>query len=148
MGDRSDVLNQIEIQVLGALRSTSTVDERFVPFSVLSKRTELTRDFVRAACRSLTDMGFAEYQSGLWTDDGEMAGSGYAITATGIDALDLGAEPDPLTDAAPDLLTALEASIKILTQLDNDNAVLCRDMSICIAQCRAAIAKAKGVRHG
>lgn len=37
--------------------------------------------------RSLARKGFAEYARGLWTDDGTPAGSGYACTQSGRNAL-------------------------------------------------------------
>lgn len=43
----------------------------------------LERDIARAICRTLTDRGLAEYRRGLFNDDGEVAGSGYGITAAG-----------------------------------------------------------------
>lgn len=58
-------------------------DHCFLPFATTMKRTGLDRRKVRLACRSLTRKGFAEFCSGLWTDDGEMAGSGYAATSRG-----------------------------------------------------------------
>lgn len=47
----------------------------------------LTKDMVRAACRSLTDRGFAFYLNGLMTDDGALGGAGYGITDKGADYL-------------------------------------------------------------
>ena len=44
---------------------------------------------VRRACRSLARKGLAEYKRGLWTEEGEPAGSGYGATKAGSEALPL-----------------------------------------------------------
>lgn len=41
------------------------------------------RDLVRGLLRGLTDKGLAYYAPGLFTEDGEVAGSGYGITQKG-----------------------------------------------------------------
>ena len=38
---------------------------------------------IRRACRRLRRLGLAEYMQGLFTEDGEVAGSGYGITPAG-----------------------------------------------------------------
>lgn len=43
---------------------------------------------VRRIVRHLARRGLTEYKSGLWNDDGEMAGSGYRITKAGERALE------------------------------------------------------------
>ena len=43
----------------------------------------ITRDMASAICKSLRDRGFLTYERGLWSEDGEPAGSGYAITDKG-----------------------------------------------------------------
>lgn len=43
----------------------------------------ITRDMASAICKSLRDRGFLTYERGLFTEDGEPAGSGYAITDAG-----------------------------------------------------------------
>jgi hypothetical protein len=45
------------------------------------------RGAVRTACRSLTDKGLATWAAGLWSDDGEPAGSGYGATLAGVIAV-------------------------------------------------------------
>ncbi|SCM71609.1 hypothetical protein KL86PLE_100284 [uncultured Pleomorphomonas sp.] len=42
-----------------------------------------TKEMARAVCRDMRGLGFVEYHRALWTDEGEPAGSGYAITAAG-----------------------------------------------------------------
>jgi len=55
----------------------------FRGFDGISRETGLDRKIVRRACRSLARKGLAEYGRGLWTEDGEPAGSGYAATKAG-----------------------------------------------------------------
>lgn len=43
----------------------------------------ITRDMASAICKSLRDRGYLTYERGLWTEDGEPGGSGYAITEAG-----------------------------------------------------------------
>lgn len=52
-------------------------------FAYISAGTGLERKDVRAACRSLAAKGLARYERGLWTEDGDMAGSGYGLTIAG-----------------------------------------------------------------
>lgn len=79
-------MNDVERAVLADLVENSQTDERYICFAGIQRRTGLSRDFVRAACMSLTDRGFATFSNALWTDDGEMAGSGYAATEAGAKA--------------------------------------------------------------
>jgi len=78
-----------ERKVLRALCSAwnEYEDFCFLSFKPICKRTRLKRDVVRRACRSLKRKGFAQFGRGLWTDDGEVAGSGYACTKAGREAL-------------------------------------------------------------
>lgn len=46
---------------------------------------DMPRERARSACRSLAAKGLAQYWRGLFTEDGEVAGSGYAITRAGHD---------------------------------------------------------------
>lgn len=59
----------------------------FLSFRPICRRTKLTHNQVRRCCRSLKRKGLAEYGRGLWTEDGEVAGSGYACTKAGAEAL-------------------------------------------------------------
>jgi|HubBroStandDraft_3_1064219.scaffolds.fasta_scaffold08076_10 hypothetical protein len=45
--------------------------------------SRLDRKTIRRACRSLKRKGLTEFKSGLWFDDGGMAGSGYKATDAG-----------------------------------------------------------------
>ena len=71
-------LNDVEKTVLLDLDQNSSPDEHYIYFAGIQRRTGLSRDFVRAACRSLAAKG---------TDDGDPAGSGYAVTDAGRAAL-------------------------------------------------------------
>ena len=45
----------------------------------------VTKEMARAACRSLTDRGYAFYMRGLWSEDSGMpAGAGYGVTEKGL----------------------------------------------------------------
>ena len=55
----------------------------FVGFRPLSERTGLDVKLTRRIVRQLSRKGLAKFQSGLWTDEGEPAGSGYGITDAG-----------------------------------------------------------------
>lgn len=57
--------------------------EWFWPFGPIEADTGLSRDDVRSACRALRAKGLAEFMRGLWSEDGEPAGSGYGITEEG-----------------------------------------------------------------
>lgn len=43
----------------------------------------ITKDMARAICRDLRDRGYMRFERGLFTEDGETAGSGYRITTAG-----------------------------------------------------------------
>jgi len=68
-----------EIQVLFAFDNV----EYYSNFKCLSAVTGLPIDTVRAACRSLKEKGYACFSRGLFTEDGEVAGSGYGRTMKG-----------------------------------------------------------------
>lgn len=57
----------------------------FLHFGHLSARTGLPRDTVRETCRELRAAGLAAYETALWTEDGELYGSGYGATRAGRD---------------------------------------------------------------
>lgn len=53
-------------------------------FASIMQETGLDRRLVRLACRSLKRKGMTEFYRGLWTEDGEPAGSGYGATKAGV----------------------------------------------------------------
>lgn len=82
-------LNADERKVLRALHGAFSDYEEFcfLAFRPLCRRTKLNRNRVRRSCRSLTRKGLAQFGRGLWNMDGEVAGSGYACTKAGAEAL-------------------------------------------------------------
>ena len=56
-------------------------------FAHLAERLGLPRDVVQVACRSLRKQGIAECYRGLWTEDGDMYGSGYGLSPNARKAL-------------------------------------------------------------
>lgn len=76
--------NKKHIRVLEALADRWGDDGFcFASFDVIAKDTELDRRLVRRTVRLLARKGLAEYAKGLFTEDGEVAGSGYAVTDLG-----------------------------------------------------------------
>ena len=75
-------LNDNEQKVLGAL-NFSADGVCFCGFAWLMDETGLDRKAVRRACRSLRRKGLAQFAIGLWNEDGEPRGSGYAATEVG-----------------------------------------------------------------
>lgn len=89
-------LNANETKVLRALVEVWCADAGFCAFVYLGEETKLERKDVRRACRALRRKGLAEFGAGLWSEDGEMRGAGYAATKAGRDWVDGNAEPlDP-----------------------------------------------------
>jgi IS5 family transposase len=54
--------------------------DHFVPFRVIAAETGLGEELVRAILRQLRAAGLEIYSAGLWTDNGEPAGAGYAAS--------------------------------------------------------------------
>jgi RIO-like serine/threonine protein kinase len=55
----------------------------YLNFKLIARRARMARKEIRRACRSLARKGLAEYGRGLWTEDGEVAGSGYCCKPAG-----------------------------------------------------------------
>jgi hypothetical protein len=68
-----------------ALRGLLGTDEgeMFRTFKGIAANCDLDPQLIRRTVRSLARKGLATYAKGLWTDDGEPAGAGYALTNTG-----------------------------------------------------------------
>lgn len=81
-------MNDAEKKVLAILAANHRGGNEFLfcSFSSLGSETNLERKVVRRACRSLARKGYARFASGLWTEDGEPAGSGYGATHDGLKA--------------------------------------------------------------
>ena len=69
-------------------------DFGFLSFAAVAQRSGLERHRVRRVVRSLARKGIVQFQRGLWTDDGEMYGSGYGLTPAGRLALPQGSDHD------------------------------------------------------
>lgn len=77
-------LSQNEAKVLAVLAATGDYfGFDYHSFRSITRYSRLPRRIVRLSCRSLARRGFAEYRRGLWSEDGEPRGSGYAATVLG-----------------------------------------------------------------
>jgi hypothetical protein len=63
------------------------------PFASISRRSGLPVDEVRRKVRALKRRGLASFHIGLWTIDGEPAGSGYGLTNAGCEAANARVKP-------------------------------------------------------
>lgn len=75
-----------ELQALLGFDGTDE-DFGFMSFKQIAQSSELDIRHVRRTVRSLARKGFLKYGRGLWSEDGEPRGSGYAITREGIEYL-------------------------------------------------------------
>lgn len=88
-----DPCKPIEDAVLMALPGTD--DESFWGYNIyfglqrIADRAGVDKETARFGCRRLRDKGLAVYSSGLFTEDGDVAGAGYSLTAKGRAAVDL-----------------------------------------------------------
>jgi hypothetical protein len=69
-------------QVLTALADGGE-EMGYFAFAALCSKTGLPRKLVRRSCRALAKKGWSQYGRGLWCEDGNPGGSGYAITQAG-----------------------------------------------------------------
>jgi hypothetical protein len=88
-------VNENEKKVLKALAESYYDNDEFGfwGFDGLAKETCLDRKQVRRACRSLRRKGLAQFEKGLWTEDGEPAGAGYGATKEGAELARTEQEP-------------------------------------------------------
>ena len=56
----------------------------YLSFKNLEPMTGIQRETLRGIVADLREDGLVEYQRGLMTEDGELAGSGYRLTAAGL----------------------------------------------------------------
>lgn len=72
--------------VLGALCDARAEqgDEFYFSSAYIERVTGIGNELVRALLRELVDRGLASYCRGLMTEDGQLAGSGYAATLGGV----------------------------------------------------------------
>lgn len=84
-------MKQQHIDVLKCLVENIDCDGfNYADFLAIKKRlnNKYTRSEIRLSCRYLKRKGYADFESGLWYDDGEMAGSGYGATKAGQEFLE------------------------------------------------------------
>lgn len=84
MSDKPISISGREMKALNALAGSFGGDFDCLRFSTIAKRSGLDPKHVRRSVRALARKGLAEYVKGLWTEDGEPAGSGYRCTAAGV----------------------------------------------------------------
>lgn len=70
--------------LLALCDSTLPDGEMCVGFALIERQTSLPRNVVRISVRRLARKGMAQFFTGLFNEDGEVAGSGYCITNDGI----------------------------------------------------------------
>lgn len=101
-------LAAIDLHILETLaRTWAEVGEEYaLPFRCLVTH-EIDLETVRASCRRLRENGHVRFMRGLWTEDGEPAGSGYTITREGRKYLNT-LHAEALTDYQLDLVEHLK----------------------------------------
>lgn len=73
-----------DMRILSVLAEIgSECEPMYFPFKPISQKTGLERSVVRRIVRRLARKGYTEFCKGLWSEDGEPAGAGYAITPEG-----------------------------------------------------------------
>ncbi len=86
-------LGPIEARVFTAWKDTDP--DWAYPFRSIAKHSGVERHHIRRAVRSLARKGLVVFRKGLFTEDGEVAGSGYALTHTGYLAICAICYPEP-----------------------------------------------------
>lgn len=83
-------LSDNEAMVLDAIGDTEGLSYSFagIALRMESFDRQLDRAGIRRACRSLARKGLVKFSTGLWTEEGEPAGSGYGITDLGATMLE------------------------------------------------------------
>lgn len=72
-------LTDVEYNVLRCILAQNT--EWFYPYSSLEEYTGVDRKETKIATKHLRELGLLEFQNGLMTDEGEVAGSGFGISS-------------------------------------------------------------------
>lgn len=72
-----------ERAILGHIANRDDANWSALTFKGLTRRTSLSKEAVRDACRSLRAKGLARHERGLVTEDMEFVGSGYTATPHG-----------------------------------------------------------------
>jgi hypothetical protein len=85
-----DLCKPLEDAVLAVLPGEYTdiwADQVYYRLDYIAKSAGLDRETARFVCRRLRDKGLAIYARGLFTEDGEVAGAGYALSPAGRELL-------------------------------------------------------------
>ena len=78
---REEVLTALTVLEKAVLRA---LDPHYYTYlRTTSELTHIPPEVCRAILRGLVDQGMAEYGRGLFSDDGQVAGSGYRLTSKG-----------------------------------------------------------------
>ena len=81
-------IGEQERQVLIVLSDYWHEEGNCIYFKTIEQETKLNTGQVRRACRSLARKDLAEFHRGLFTEDGEVAGSGYCASEKGAYLID------------------------------------------------------------
>jgi len=81
-------INEKEEKCLRALAEYYDADANCMYFRGVVEQTKLELKEVRRAVRSLARKGLAQFERGLFDDDGQVAGSGYRCTLEGVNFLE------------------------------------------------------------
>ena len=78
------ILTPNEIKVLQVLYDdTDHWGEKCIAFDWIMEESKLSRKEVQKACKVLREKGLIQFFRGLMNDEGQVAGSGYCISAEG-----------------------------------------------------------------
>jgi DNA-binding MurR/RpiR family transcriptional regulator len=81
-------LSERERAVLEVLVDAGGEDDfGYLSFRGIAARGNIDLSTVRRSVRALARKGFAQFEKGLWSDDGTPRGSGYCATREAISAL-------------------------------------------------------------
>ena len=87
MNDLCKPLEDAVLAVLPGHYAGGWCDRFYHTLDVIAADAGVDKEAARFACRRLRDKGLAIYGRGLFTEDGMVAGSGYALTPEGVAAL-------------------------------------------------------------
>ena len=76
-------LSEREAKALRALANYYNHDGNHLCFAAIAEEAQMPIKQVRRTVRALARKGLAQYGRGLFTAEGDMAGSGYCCTAAG-----------------------------------------------------------------
>jgi hypothetical protein len=77
------LIDNLETLILSVANDIASNGENCVNLRGLENITKLPREICRGICKHLLSNEMISHHKGLWSDDGEPAGSGYAITDKG-----------------------------------------------------------------